>query len=67
MTYGYDPAGRFGSVTTLAPLSALAVQYDYIQGSDLLTGWSSNAGMSFQRTFEQNRAGKGSAGKGSVL
>jgi YD repeat-containing protein len=41
-TYGYDTAGRFGSVTTLAPLAALAVQYGYVQGSDLLAGWSSN-------------------------
>ena len=55
VTYGYDSAGRFGSVTTLAPLAALAVQYDYVQGSDLLAGWSSNVGMSFHRTFEPNR------------
>ena len=55
VTCGYDTAGRFGSVTTLAPLAALAVQYDYVQGSDLLAGWSSNVGMSFNRTFEPNR------------
>ena len=55
VTYGYDSAGRFGSVTTSAPLAPLAVQYGYVQGSDLLAGWSSNVGMSFQRTFEANR------------
>ena len=55
VTCGYDTAGRFGSVTTLAPLAALAVQYGYVQGSDLMAGWSSNVGMSFQRTFEANR------------
>jgi YD repeat-containing protein len=55
VTYGYDSAGRFGSVTTSAPLAPLAVQYAYVQGSDLLAGWSSNVGMSFQRTFEANR------------
>ena len=55
VTCGYDTAGRFGSVTTLAPLAALAVQYGYVQGSDLMAGWSSNVGVSFQRTFEPNR------------
>jgi RHS repeat-associated protein len=31
------------------------VEYSYLQGSDLLTGWSSNEGNSHTRTFEQNR------------
>ena len=53
--YGYDDYGRFGSVTANVNATTNVFAYGYVQGSDMLVGWSSNGGMSFHRTFEPNR------------
>ena len=53
--YGYDAYGRFGSVTSSVSSVSSVVNYSYLPGSDLLTGYSTPGGMSFQRTFEPNR------------
>ncbi len=55
LTYGYDTEGRFGSVTANVNSTTNVVTYGYVQGSDMMAGWSSNVGMSFRRTFEPNR------------
>ena len=48
--------GRSGSVTSsLVSLEPLVVNYSYLPGSHLLTGFSTPGGMSFQRTFEPHR------------
>ena len=53
--YGYDAYGRFGSVTSSVSSVSSVVNYSYVQGSDILAGWTSNAGMSFHRTYEPHR------------
>ena len=38
--YGYDAYGRFGSVTSSVSSVSSVVNYSYLPGSDLLTGYS---------------------------
>jgi len=49
VNYGYDALGRFSAVTAAVQSVSTVFDYAYVQGSDLLAGWASNAGTSFTR------------------
>ena len=55
VTYGFDAQGRFSTVTASVGSATSTFTYTYVQGSDLLAGWTSNHGTSHARTFEPNR------------
>jgi RHS repeat-associated protein len=56
VTYGYTPDGRLGSLSaTTSHLTPTTWNYAYIPGTDLLAGWSNNAGFAALRTFEPHR------------
>gem|GEM_PF-3983359 len=52
VAYGYSSDGRFASLSNAA---TSAVQYSYLPGSGLLTGYATSAGFGFQRTYEPHR------------
>ncbi|MCF7855854.1 MAG: hypothetical protein K9N51_13730 [Candidatus Pacebacteria bacterium] len=52
VAYAYDPFGRFGAVS----VAGQAAQYRYVEGSDLLAGWTNsipNTGLT--KSYEPNR------------
>ncbi len=55
VAYDYDALGRFHSISSFVHSVTSVVEYSYLQGSDQLTGWTSNDGNSHTRTFEPNR------------
>jgi RHS repeat-associated protein len=55
VSYGYDEVGRFSSVTSFVAFVPFVVNYSYLTGTDLLSGWSSPTGHAVIRSFEPNR------------
>ena len=55
LTYGFDAQGRFSTVDSSIGSATSTFTYAYVQGSDILAGWTSNHGTSHARTFEPNR------------
>ena len=55
VAYGYDPVGRFASVSNNVGAVPRTATYSYLPGSGLLAGWTNDAGMSLARTYEPNR------------
>ena len=55
VAYGYDPVGRFASVSSSVQSVSSVVTYSYLPGSDLIAGWSNDAGLAVARAYEPNR------------
>ena len=59
VAYSYDQQGRFAAVTSsigsAGSILSNAFTYAYLQGSDILEGWTSSHGTSHARTFEPSR------------
>jgi RHS repeat-associated protein len=53
--YGFDEVGRFSSVTSFVAFVPFVVNYSYLTGTDLLSGWSSPTGHAVTRAFEPHR------------
>ncbi len=53
--YGYSGDGRFASVTSSVQSVSSVVNYSYLPGTDLLSGWSSPSGFAVTRAFEAHR------------
>ena len=54
--YGYDAIGRFASVqSAVSGQTTNVFTYSYLPGSDLVQGYSTDAGFSFMRAYEPNR------------
>jgi RHS repeat-associated protein len=55
IAYGYNSLGRFQSVSSSVFSVSSVVNYSYLPGTDLLSGWSSPTGHAVIRSFEPNR------------
>jgi RHS repeat-associated protein len=55
ISYGYDPLGRFQSVSSSVFSVSSVVNYSHLPGTDLLSGWSSPTGHAVTRAFEPHR------------
>jgi RHS repeat-associated protein len=53
--YGYSGDGRFASVTSSVQSVSSVVNYSYLPGTDILSGWSNSAGFAVTRAFEAHR------------
>ena len=52
LIYNYDDLGRFSSISS--SVSSM-VNYSYLLNSDLIAGYTNNAGLSVQRVYEPDR------------
>jgi RHS repeat-associated protein len=55
ITYGYSALGRFTLITSSVQSVSSVVEYSYLPGTDLLSGWSSPSGFAVTRAFEAHR------------
>ncbi len=55
VTYAYDTLGRLSAISSSVASVSSVVNYSYLPGSDLVTGWTNTQGHSFMRSFELNR------------
>jgi len=55
ITYGYSALGRFAVITSSVQSVSSVVEYSYLPGSDILSGWANSSGLAVTRTYETNR------------
>ena len=55
IAYGYSALGRFTAVTSTVQSVSSVVNYSYLPGTDLLSGWTSPSGFAVTRAFEAHR------------
>jgi RHS repeat-associated protein len=53
--YGYSVDGRFSAITSSVQSVSSVVNYSYLPGTDLLSGWTSPSGFAVTRAFEAHR------------
>jgi len=53
--YGYSGDGRFAAVTSSVQSVSSVVEYSYLPGTDILSGWTNSAGFAVTRAFEPHR------------
>jgi RHS repeat-associated protein len=58
VSYTYDDLGRFSSVSSSVQSASSAVQYSYLEGSDLIGGYTTDSGLAVSYAFEDNRNAK---------
>ena len=55
VSYGYDNAGRFSSVSSFVNSASFVVEYSYLENSDLLAGYTNSSGFAVERVYEPDR------------
>jgi RHS repeat-associated protein len=55
IAYGYNSLGRFQSVSSSVFSVSSVVNYSYLPGTDLLSGYTNSAGFAVARAFEAHR------------
>jgi len=58
VAYGYDDLGRFSSVSSSVASVSSVVDYSRLDGSDLISGYTTDTGLSVSYGFEDNRNAK---------
>ena len=58
VSYAYDELGRFSSVSSSVQSASSAVQYSYLEGSSLISGYTNSHGLAVAYEFEDNRNAK---------
>jgi RHS repeat-associated protein len=53
--YGYSADGRFAAISSMLGAQSNLWHYSFVPGTDLLAGWSNNAGFAALRSFEVHR------------
>ncbi len=53
--YSYDDLGRFSSVSSSVQSVSSVVDYSYLEGSSLVSGYTNNSGLAVSYGFEDNR------------